>query len=225
MTQSRSDVAVDAAHNILLFENSNEENVLISPPTGYNSFTYTDLFSEIKVFTSEDISGVKVDADSDGKPDRLGETVTVTGIVNWINVTKSSNATSYFIQDLTGGIDIFKTKDTSRAFNIGDRILVTGKVDFFNGTTELSIGDLAADINFLDSNNPVDPTVLTLEDFLADPEKYESMYIQIKGLAKTSGTWPSGGSANINVWDGYKSIILRVDSDTDLMKIPNQFIQ
>ena len=39
MTQSRSDIAVDAVGNIVYFENSNEETVLISPPTGPNSFT------------------------------------------------------------------------------------------------------------------------------------------------------------------------------------------
>jgi hypothetical protein len=216
MSQFRSDVAVDAAHNIIFFENSNEENALISPPTGFNSYTYMDPFSEIKVFSSEDISGVKVDADADGQPDRLGETVTVTGIVNSINFTKSSNATSYFIQDLTGGINIFKSSDTSRAFNIGDRMLVTGKVAFYNGTTELAISDLATDINLLDTGNPVNPTVITLEEYLANPEKYESMYIQIKGLAKTSGTWPTTGSTSLTLWDGYNSVLLRIDSDTDL---------
>ena len=187
LTQSRSDVAVDAAHNIVYFENSNEENVLISPPTGYNSYTYTAPFSEIKVFTSEDIAAVKVDADNDGKPDRLGETVTVTGIVNSINFTKSSNSTSYFIQDLTGGIDLFKSGDTSRVLNIGDRVLVTGVVAFYNGTTELEIADLATDINFLDAGNTVTATVVTLEELLDNFEQYESMYIQVKGLSKTSG--------------------------------------
>ena len=39
MTQSRSDITIDAAGNIICFENSNEAITLIAPPFGLNSFT------------------------------------------------------------------------------------------------------------------------------------------------------------------------------------------
>jgi DNA/RNA endonuclease YhcR with UshA esterase domain len=223
MTQSRSDVAIDAAHNIILFENSDEENVLISPPTGYNSYLYTAPFSELKVFASEAISAVKVDANNDGMPDRLNDTVTVSGIVNSINFLQSSNGFSYFIQDATGGIDIYKAGATTPTFKIGDRIIATGKVAFYNGTTEISVNNLNTDIVLLDTNNTITPIVLTIEQYLADPEKYESMYIEIKGVSKTANSpaWPTtGNDANIMIWDGYKSITLRVDKDTDLDENP-----
>ena len=71
MTQFRSDVAVDAAGNVIFFENSNEFITLISPPTGPNSYLYKDMFTTINVFASESIADVKVDADEDGMPDRL----------------------------------------------------------------------------------------------------------------------------------------------------------
>ncbi|MBL1214167.1 MAG: T9SS type A sorting domain-containing protein [Ignavibacteriae bacterium] len=221
MTQFRADVAVDAAGNIIHFENSNEWVTLISPPTGPNSYTYTDMFTKINVFNAEDIADVKVDADGNFEPDRAGETVTIVGIVNSINFTASSDRFSYNIQDATGGINITKGSETGGGpvYNIGDRILVSGEIGQFAGTTQLNLDSAGlANIQLLSTGNLLDPITLTIPDYLANAEMYESMLIKFDGVAKTAGSdaWPSGGSANMEIYDGFNNLVLRVDSDTDL---------
>ena len=220
ITTFRADISVDVAGNIVFFENSNEETVLISPPSGWNQFT-TPSLDPIKVFQSEAIADVKVDANGDFVPDRLNDVVTVIGIVNSINFTASSNRFSYNIQDATGGINITKGSETGGGpvFNIGDRLKVTGTVGQFRGTTQLNLTDVATDVELVDAGNSLTPIVLTIEEYLADPEKYESMLIQINNVAKTasSSDWPSAGSSsNMTIWDGFASLTLRVDSDSDL---------
>ena len=97
MTGSRSDIAVDAVGNIIYFENSNEEVVLVSPPTGPNSFMTRGL-EAIKVIASESISAVRRQTVDPYRPDRLNDTVTVIGTVNSANPTASANRFQYFIK-------------------------------------------------------------------------------------------------------------------------------
>jgi hypothetical protein len=59
---------------------------------------------------------------------------------------------------------------------------------------------------------------LTIPQYVAQGEKYESMLIKIKGIAKVSGTWPAAGvNANsLPFWDGRDTVIVRIDLDTDI---------
>jgi len=220
MTQSRSDIAVDAVGNIVYFENSNEETVLISPPDGPNSFT-TPAHVTIKVIISETIAAVRRSTVDPYKPDRMGDTVTVIGTVVSINPTASANRFSYFIQDETGGINVTKGSVTGggTAHKIGDRILVKGVVGQNRGTTQLNIVNYPADVTLLDTANVVTPKVLTMDQFLSAPESYESQLIKFEGVAKTatSVAWPGEGSdANMTIWDGFRELLLRIDLDTDI---------
>lgn len=224
ITPIRADVAVDAVGNFVFFENSNEEVVIVSPPSGPNSFT-TPALNPIKVINAESIAAVKVDANGDLQPDRLGQTVTVLGLVNSVNYTRSANRFSYVIQDATGGITITKGSVTGGGpyYSVGTRLLVTGTVSYFRGTTQLDIADLANDISVVDSGNVITPVELTLNDYLAEAERYEGVLIKFNGVAKTpsSPAWPTPpGDANMIVWDGYKQVVLRVDKDTDLDENP-----
>jgi flagellar hook assembly protein FlgD len=217
---TRSDVTTDAVGNIVYFENSNEEIAVISPPTGPNSYTL-DALTTIQVLTSESIAAVRVDANKDFQPDRLGQTVTVVGVVNSVNTTASADRFSYSIQDDNGGIVITKANETGggTVYNIGDRVAATGTVSFDRGTTELDIANVGTDVSLLSSDNPVTPITLTIEQFLADPETYESRYIEIKNVAKaaTSVAWPAAGSnADMTITDGYSSLTMKISLDTDI---------
>jgi len=220
ITFDRADVTVDAAGNIVFFENSNEEVIVISRPGSGNTFT-TPALAPIKVIFAETIAAVRIDANNDFVPDRLNEVVTVIGVVNSVNFTASSNRFQYGIQDATAGIIITKGSETGggTVYNIGDRLLVTGTVGHFNGVTQLNLTNLANDIELLDINNALTPVELSLTHFLEAAEKYESMMVKVNGVATTPDNtvnWPaSGADANINIWDGYSRAILRVDRDTD----------
>lgn len=218
---TRSDVTTDAVGNIVYFENSNEEIAVISPPTGSNTYTL-DSPTAIRVITnSEAIAAVRIDANADFVPDRSGETVTVVGVVNSINFTASANRFSYFIQDETGGINITKGSVTGggTVYNVGDRVVARGVVGQNYGATQLDLTDsLHLAVQLLDAGNTVTPVTLTIAQYLANAEKYESMLIKIKGIAKISGTWPPlGQNANsLPFWDGRDTVIFRVDLDTDI---------
>jgi flagellar hook assembly protein FlgD len=219
-TIAKSAVVTDAVGNIIYFENSNEEIALISPPTGPNTFTLNSP-TTISILNSETIAAVRIDADKDGQPDRLNQTVTVIGIVNSINTTASANRFLYSIQDETGGIVITKGSETGggTVYNIGDRVAATGTVSFNRGTTQLNIANVATDVIFMDANNPVVPITLTIDQYLANPEFYESRYIEIKNVAKAAGSvpWPAAGSdANMTITDGFSSLIMRIDLDSDV---------
>ncbi|MBI2619059.1 MAG: T9SS type A sorting domain-containing protein [Ignavibacteriales bacterium] len=219
-TQFRTDVAADVVGNAIYFENTTENVAIISPPTGGNNYTTVSL-DQIKVRASDLISDVRVDANSDRQPDRLNDTVSVIGVVNSVNPTASSNRFQYFIQDETGGITITKGSQTGGGpvYPVGHRLLVRGVVAYFRGLTEIDIPDLTTDIEVLDSNNTVTPTVLTIAQYLADPESYEATLIKINGVAKKAGSpaWPgSNADANMVIWDGKDTLVMRIDRDTDM---------
>ena len=168
------------------------------------------------------IADVRVDADSDFIPDNNGSAFSVIGVVNSVNYTASSNRFTYYVQDETGGIDITKGSETGGGtiYNVGDRLLVTGTVNNFRGTTELDIADLATDITFLDGGRLLTPKIMTLDAYLADAESYEGQLVTITGIAPTatSDAWPtSGNDANMTMWNGSPmTVTMRVDKDTDL---------
>jgi hypothetical protein len=104
--------------------------------------------------------------------------------------------------------------------NIGDRLVVKGVVGQNRGTTQLNIINYPADVALLDSDNVVSPRVLTLDQYLGDPESFESQFIKFNGVAKTEASiaWPAaeGADANMTIWDGNLSLLLRIDQDTDI---------
>lgn len=214
IAEYRGDVATDAAGNIIFFENSNEFITLISPPTGQNSYLYKDMFTTIDVSPSESIASIRVDDDGDGSPDRLGEVVTVKGIVTSYSFAEG-NYLPVTLQDETGAIYLYGLYDEG-SYNLGDILQVTGTVAFYNGLTELDV-DKIEDITVIGTTLPIEPMELTLHEWLSNPEKYESMLISVKALEKASGDWPADGSnANITVTDGVMDFTMRIDKDLDL---------
>lgn len=220
-TSSRGEVAVDQGGNLIYFENSNEQIFVIEPPTlnlsytnhGIDQFTIT---SAGIVTPPISIADAKLDANADGKPDKLGQVVTVIGTVNSVNT--QTTGTQYTVQDATGGIALYKG-GTIAAFNVGDVLQISGAVAFYNGLVEITPTDIATGVIKLDSNKTVEPVVLTISNYLANGEKYESMLIQINGVVKASDSpaWPTpGANVNLNIWDGKDKLVMRIDKDTQI---------
>ena len=172
--------------------------------------------------TPEPIADVRVSTNADLTPDRTGQTVTVYGTVSSVNMTATANRFSYSLEDATGGITITKGSQTGggTVYNIGDRVIATGVVGFFNGVTQLDIaGDLATDVIPMGPVYKVTPTTVTIEQLMTDGEAYEGRLIKIKGTAKTASSvaWPdSNQSANMTFWDGFAETTLRIDNDADI---------
>ncbi len=220
-SSSRGEAAVDYGGNVIYFENSNEQIFVLEPPTVNLSSTITGpdpvaITSSGIVTPPITIAEAKVDANADGKPDKLNQVVTVIGTVNSVNT--QTTGTQYTVQDATGGIALYKG-GTVVTYNVGDVLQITGAVAFYNGLDEITPTDITTGVMKLDSNKTVDPVVLTISDYLANGEKYESMLIQLNGVAKTSDSpaWPAAGSnVNLNIWDGKDKLVLRIDKDTQI---------
>ncbi|MBI1931718.1 MAG: T9SS type A sorting domain-containing protein [Ignavibacteriales bacterium] len=165
------------------------------------------------------IGEAKGDESGDDIPDMLGQTVTVSGVV--LNKSLDANSMQIFIQDPTGGIQLFSSGNPAPAdLKVGDRVLATGKVAQYRGLNEIEVTSPALDVVKVDSGRIVIPKVVTIDQYLANAEALEGTLIKIEGVAKTgdSPAWPAAGSnANLTLWTGHGTTIIgRVDKDTDV---------
>jgi beta-lactamase superfamily II metal-dependent hydrolase len=153
-------------------------------------------------------------------PDLIGQGVKVRGVVTSIDF-RGGNGIEYYIQDQTGGINIFNSTTNFGPYNIGDNIEVTGSVIQFNGLTEVDPGSTLANIVTLPSGTvpAVSPQTVTLSQ-LADNgvgENLEGRLIRVNNVRITSGTFPAANaSGNVTITDGTGSVTLRIDSDTNI---------
>lgn len=160
------------------------------------------------------ISVAREDLNNDYVPDHLGDTFTVQGVV--ISPNYQTVNISYFIDDGTGGIDVFHAGSTTPVLNLGDEVTVTGVISQFNGLTEI-VPAAESDIVLVSTGNPVpSPIILTIGQYFADPEAYESRLIGFMNLSKAGGTWPSGANSTIQMTDGSDTMDVFIDKDTDI---------
>ncbi|HEX7358558.1 MAG TPA: T9SS type A sorting domain-containing protein, partial [Ignavibacteriaceae bacterium] len=155
------------------------------------------------------------DLNNDFVPDRLGDTVTVQGVVFSPNYQTTNN--SFYIYDGTAGTDIFMYSPPLYHWNMGDELNITGVVTQYNGMTEIVVSDSTGWVLMSTGNPTPDPIVITLAQFKANSELYEGSLVGFIGLTKVGGNWPaSGSSANLSLSDGVDTVVFRIDSDTDI---------
>ncbi len=166
---------------------------------------------EIEVTT---IAEAKVDANNDFQPDRLGEVVTIKGIVTSTNFRPG--LTQYYLQDMTAGIAMYppSSANISLDLNFGDEILITGEVDQYRG---LSLIDPASaeDVTVLSTGNTVEPKKITVAEV---NEENEALLVQIDSVwIVDMGQWPGeGSSGSVDITDGKDTTYIFIDRDTDL---------
>ena len=164
----------------------------------------------------ETIAAVKVDTTpADTVPDRLGQAVLIRGVVTSIDF-RGGTGIEYYIQDPTGGIDVFNTSDVGPALPVGSEVEVNGTLAQFNGLTEITpISVTTLPSGTLPSVTPQTVTLAQLLDGVGEP--LEGTLIRVDNLTVSSGSFPaSGASGNVTVTDGSNSGTIRVDSDTDI---------
>ncbi len=159
------------------------------------------------------IADVIADENNDFIPDNIGETYNVAGVVTTANFTESLGRLNVYIQDETGGINLYKaTLDND--FPIGTKVNVIGEVTQYRGLTELSISS----IEKIGLGTVPAPIEITASDWLANPEQYEGKRIKISNVTKVEGDWPAeGSSVNLTMSDESKqNFTMRIDADTDI---------
>lgn len=190
-------VSQDALVNIYLIQNGQYTGTASGKADGDGSFSFTfdNPTDQKSVYVSATLAGyeesrmVRVDAQghdpsgsvvplaqvrvngSNGEPINKGAVVTVEGIVTVDNNRFDTGSSNFFIEDGTGGIRVVKGVDHHMDIKAGNRLRITGSVDFANGLTLL----VPQSIQFL-ANEPLPrPLQLTIADLnrydIAEPNE------------------------------------------------------
>ncbi len=151
---------------------------------------------------------------SQGVADSLNAVVAVTGVVTSIDFDGNAGY-SFYLQDATGGINIFKSTDRPNYLNPlrGDSLYVHGTVLQYNGLTELEPDSIA-----VWGSNKTIPAALVAT---AMDETNEGELIRMNNMTVTA--WPStwtGSGQNATISNGTASFTFRIDADCNLWNKP-----
>ncbi|HNX20996.1 MAG TPA: chitobiase/beta-hexosaminidase C-terminal domain-containing protein, partial [Bacteroidales bacterium] len=115
-----------------------------------------------------------------------------------------------FVKDATGGLLIydFSTPVIANTYNNGDIISggLIGTYTLYNGLSELIPTQPTA---VGTPGTPVQPTTITVSEFLTNYANYESQLIKVEGVTFAAGTFGTGGAANINITQGTDVTVCR----------------
>ena len=160
---------------------------------------------------SYDIATV-VTVDADGNADSLDVVCELQGIVYGIDFDGNAGY-SFTLIDATDGINVFNFVDVASGYTVteGDEIRVVGKIEFYNGLTEI----LVDTIEFISAGNALKtPTIVTTLG-----ENTESDLIKVEAVTLVDPTqWDATGanSFNVDVRNTTDTITIRIDSDCDI---------
>ncbi|MBI5020071.1 MAG: T9SS type A sorting domain-containing protein [Ignavibacteriales bacterium] len=159
--------------------------------------------------------------DANGVATRIGDLVTVRGIITASNQFPSPS----YIQDNSGGMSIYNVPFSSTV-NIGDEILVSGKVTQFSGLNQIELPILHSIIS---TGNIIDPIVVTPSavnnDGIGGIENYEGQLVRLNGVTVTelNGTvvanWSGGTSGKNYRLTGASlsdTLQIRIDESTNI---------
>ncbi|CEG29122.1 DUF4350 domain-containing protein [Bacillus sp. B-jedd] len=164
---------------------------------------------------------VMKETDAKGLLVNLNKFFTVEGVVTIENGILGTQKNNYYIQDETGGVNVFGSFDSKIDVKRGDKVKVTGKVLDYNGLTELEPTAIVkiSEGNPIPSAKPV--TIENLNTFAA-AEPLEGSLVNVTG--KVSAVAATGTNYNITFVDeNNKATTLRVmektgiKPDTDLV--------
>ena len=138
----------------------------------------------------------------------LGQLVTVRGVIT----SPPLGGGQFFIQDTTTGVAIYGFDYNPQ---MGDEIIVRGKVQEYNGMTELTyVGDECFILLRTDTNATVIPETLKLSYPIT--EQFEGKLLCIPQAKLHTKFTPGLGAGNFEVWNGNIIINVRVDEGTGI---------
>jgi len=126
-----------------------------------------------------------------------GQTVTVEGVV-----TSPSSTGSTYIQDATGGVNVYSS---SYSFALGQRVVITGSILEYKGTTELQ--GISSMTNWGMAYSLPAPKALLYNQF--PTEAIEGQLIQFDGTISSPPSY-AGGGYNMEVRNGNSAIAVRM---------------
>lgn len=176
------------------------------------------------ILPAEAIGDIRGD-DANGDPIRVRQRVRLQATVTSINFELSRNPSwmSFYVQDASGGISVFETSvvDGYEVAEPGDSLEIFGRVDAFNGLTQI----LPDSIVVLDSNVSV-PAPVALTDPISP--QLESQRVRIDSVRFVSGInydgdslfWGNGRfSFQLAYTDGADTFLVDFQNETDLFTL------
>jgi hypothetical protein len=164
---------------------------------------------------SIDISAVHA-VDGNGVMTYAGYYARLTGVATVAGGVFSATNLDVYIQDATGGINLFRSGAGATTITQGNSYTVLGAFDQYNGKAEIIPDDAATDITDNGAGTMPDPQIMTIAQLLAAPETYEGILVGVQHLEKTSGTWGSNATLQMHETGLADVLDLFVDGDTDL---------
>jgi DNA/RNA endonuclease YhcR with UshA esterase domain len=151
--------------------------------------------------------------DSKGFLTNLNQSFSVEGVVTVDNGIMGTQKNNFYIQDATGGINVFGDYDSGLTIKRGDKLRVTGKVIQYRGLTELEATAIykIGEGKILPAAK--ETTILGLNTFTV-AEPLEGSLVKVNG--KVSAV---SGSGNVNVTlvdENSKATTVRVMSSTGI---------
>ena len=128
------------------------------------------------------------DENKDFAPDRLGEKITVRGILTSDPLPVARNAALVNMQDATAGILIYSRAASrlNKGVKAGDEVIVTGVVSQYEGAEQIVLEE----IEFVRQTTVPEPKVVTTQEL--SNEQYAGQLVRISGalevLDRTDGT-------------------------------------
>ena len=148
---------------------------------------------------------IQYTTEQSGDSPLIEQTVTTSGIVTSLHYNYAGGTyRGYFIQDSAkawNGLYVFNNTNNP---NVGDKIVVTGKIIEYYNVTEMSPVD---EFEVISTGNPLPQPVVT-STLGANSEEWEGVLIQVKGATCTNA---DAGNGMVEVNDGTGA--LKVDDD------------
>ena len=160
-----------------------------------------------------DIGIFHTQLDADGLPLAAGYLTKLQGIVTVASGVFSTTNYDFYMQDNTGGINVFKFNIGATQYFEGDELEVLGTIDTYNGKVEISNFDATV----LSTGNPLPaPIDVNIEDM---GEAYEGRLITIDNVSLAAGSdpWPTiQASTNLTITDGTGEMVMRIVDSTHI---------
>ncbi len=174
-----------------------------------------------------DIADVK-EIDSNLRPIMLGQVVTVTGTVTAGSGTfaPAFGDLDAYVQDATGGINIYTRNIAGISLSVGDSVIVTGRINLSgssptSGTTRLRI-ESAGGLQVIGKGVVPEPEPASGPELTAPTvppsEPIEGLLVRIDSVTVVSGEWPAapGVSSELTVSDPGGTFKIYINGNTGI---------
>ncbi|MFO8062914.1 MAG: hypothetical protein R6U31_08340 [bacterium] len=181
----------------------------------------------IRPMPDKDIMTIReVQSTSDGYNSMYrGQLVTIRGRVSGSSAvfTPTSSSTGFYLQDETGGVNIFSQNDPgNNMFTRGIELMITGTVEEYNGLTEVKYSSPDSDIVLInDTIAEVDPDILERSQGVS--ELNEGGLLKAEHAKVITSAVSAGTGKNFQAYNGQTLLDVRITEkspfyDTEEMK-------